>query len=220
MTSKEVKVSSRTQARRRPNRAEKREANRQRILRAARDVFGKQGFHGATIEQIADEAGLSNGAIYYNFSSKGELFLKLLEERQDDRIEHMRATLSPATDGKALDRALVNEARDAIRSLKDSREWRLLVLEFIAYAVRTPNLAPKLKANERKLRDALTELMQQQIDVHGITSTLPAAEFALGVIALAEGLAVQELTDPGAVRDDLLPDLLTLLLPGPSEASS
>ncbi|MFI4991895.1 MAG: TetR family transcriptional regulator C-terminal domain-containing protein [Solirubrobacterales bacterium] len=137
----------------------------------------------------------------------------LLEERQDERIEHMRATVSPATDGQALDRALVHEARDAIRSLKDSREWRLLVLEFIAYAVRTPNLAPKLKANERKLRDALTEVMQQQIDVHGITPSLPPAEFALGVIALAEGLAVQELTDPGTVRDDLLPDLLTLLLP-------
>ncbi len=213
MDAEEVKVSSRTETRRRPNRAEKREANRQRILRAARSVFGKRGFHGATIEEIADEAGLSNGAIYYNFQSKGELFLRLLEERQDERIEHMRRTLSPAIDGQALDRALAEEARDAIRSLKDSREWRLLVLEFIAYAVRTPNLAPKLTANELKLRDALTELMQQQIAAHGITPTLPAAEFALGVIALAEGLAVQELTDPGAVRDDLLPDLLTLLLP-------
>src|SRR5689334_17301478 len=102
----------------RPNRAAKREANRTRILRAARKVFGKRGFHAATIEEIADEAGLSNGAIYYNFASKGDLFFALLEQRQDERIEHMRRTLGSTTAADATDFALGEEARDAIRSLK------------------------------------------------------------------------------------------------------
>src|SRR5215213_10240123 len=92
--------------RRRPNRVEKREANRTRILQAARTVFGARGFHAATIEEIAEEAGLSNGAIYYNFESKGELFFALLEERLDERIRHIRRTLTQAPGAGARDLAL------------------------------------------------------------------------------------------------------------------
>ena len=46
------------------NRAEKREANRGRILEASRAVFIDRGFQAATIDEIAEHAGLSNGAIY------------------------------------------------------------------------------------------------------------------------------------------------------------
>src|SRR3954447_5597481 len=136
----------------RPNRAEKREANRQRILRAERSVFGARGFHAATIEDIADEAGLSNGAIYYNFDSKEELFFALLDERLGERLEHLRATLSGPVD--AAD-ALPAEARDVTRSFKESREWRLLLLEFTAYAARSPRFAQRLRDHNRKLHGAI-----------------------------------------------------------------
>ncbi len=69
--------------------------------------------------------GLSNGAIYYNFGSKEELFLALLDARLDERLEHTRQTLD-------------QEARDITRSFKESREWRLLLVEFVAYAARNP----------------------------------------------------------------------------------
>src|SRR6266508_6818251 len=96
--------------RRRPNRAEKREANRARILRAARTVFGARGFHAATIEEIAEEAGLSNGAIYYNFDSKGDLFLELLDERMEERVRHMRRTLTGKVKADGRDVGLDQEA--------------------------------------------------------------------------------------------------------------
>ena len=56
--------------RRRLTREDKRRANQGRILQAARKVFAQHGYHGATIGEIADEAGLSNGAVYYNFANK------------------------------------------------------------------------------------------------------------------------------------------------------
>ena len=107
MTSR-THASTRQTKPRRLNRAEKREANRERILRAARTVFGKRGFHAATIEEIADEAGLSNGAIYYNFANKGDLFFELLDERQNERIRHMRRTLTRSSAPDASDRALAD----------------------------------------------------------------------------------------------------------------
>jgi AcrR family transcriptional regulator len=211
-------VTPRTQ-RRRPNRAQKREANRARILQAARDVFGARGFHAATIEEIADAAGLSNGAIYYNFDSKGDLFFALLEERLDERIEHMRRTLGSAPPSVALDA----EARDATRSLKESGEWRLLLLEFIVYAARTPAFAERLRAHKRRLRAALTELLDQRLGEAGVDAPLPTEQIALAMIGLTNGLAIEELADPGAVADELLGETLRAMLPPaarPRSASS
>lgn len=206
-------MTPRTQAKPgRLNRAQKREANRARILQAARTVFGARGFHGATIEEIAEEAGLSNGAIYYNFQSKGDLFFALLEERLDERIAHVRTTLTSDTPADPRDRALDEEARDATRSLKESREFRLLVLEFTAHAARTPSLQPKLQAHQRRLRTALAELLEYRLAQRGVAPPIPVDDLALAVTGLAQGLAVEELADPGSVSDDLLGDLLARLI--------
>jgi AcrR family transcriptional regulator len=199
-----------TQTARRPTRAQKREANRERILRAARTVFGGRGYHAATIEEIADEAGLSNGAIYYNFANKEDLFLALLDERLDERLEHVRRTLTAEpTDG---DGAVGKEARDVTRSFKESREWRLLLLEFVVYAARNPGFAKKFKAHKRRLRAALADSLDAHLRARGITAPIPTDQLALALTGLSNGLAVEELADPGAVGDELLGDVLTLLV--------
>jgi AcrR family transcriptional regulator len=206
-------VTPRTQAKaHRLNRAEKRDANRARILRAARAVFGARGFHGATIEEIADEAGLSNGAIYYNFDSKGDLFLELLEERMEERVAHMRRTVTAGARSGGRDLGLDEEARDATRSLKEGREWRLLLFEFVAHAARSPSLRPKLRAHKRKYRAAMGEVLEQRLAARGAAGSIPGEQLALVATALANGLALEELSDPGAVPDELLGDLLALLL--------
>ena len=54
---------------------------RSEILKAARYVFGKQGFSEATVDMIAEQAGIAKGTIYLYFRKKEELFLQALEER-------------------------------------------------------------------------------------------------------------------------------------------
>jgi AcrR family transcriptional regulator len=211
-------VIDRTPARRRPNRAQKREANRERILGAARDVFGARGYHSATIEEIADDAGLSNGAIYYNFGSKEELFLALLDARLDERLEHTRQTLAAGASATG-ERELEEEARDITRSFKESREWRLLLLEFVAYAARNPAFADRFKDHKRRLRAAVAEILELHLSAHGITRPMPIDQLAMVVSGLANGLAVEELSDPGSVSDELLTDVLTLLVSQRAPAS-
>jgi AcrR family transcriptional regulator len=205
-------VSDRTPTRRRPTREQKREANRERILRAARTVFGARGYHSATIEEIADEAELSNGAIYYNFGSKEELFLALLDERLDERLEHTRQTIAAGASATG-ERSLDQEARDITRSFKESREWRLLLLEFVAYAARNPAFAARFKDHKRRLRAALAEILEQHLNARGITPRMPIDQLAMILTGLANGLAVEELSDPGSVSDQLLGDALALLVP-------
>ena len=55
--------------RKRRTQAERREATREEVLSAAGRVFAKRGFHATSLEAIADEAGLSRGAVYYNIDT-------------------------------------------------------------------------------------------------------------------------------------------------------
>jgi AcrR family transcriptional regulator len=48
------------------------------LLEVAGEVFSLHGFHDASVEEVAEEAGFSKGAVYYNFANKEELFLVLL----------------------------------------------------------------------------------------------------------------------------------------------
>jgi len=68
-------------------RAEQAGRNRVLVLDAARRVFLARGYHNATLEQIADEAGFSKGVVYSQFASKADLFLALLDARIAERAE-------------------------------------------------------------------------------------------------------------------------------------
>ncbi len=71
-------------------RAEAQAQTRRRLLDGAAVVFARRGFHGASLEEVADEAGYSKGAVYSNFVSKEELFLAVLAARFHDRTELYR----------------------------------------------------------------------------------------------------------------------------------
>src|SRR5258706_6443215 len=59
------------------SRQQSRLQTRERLLEAATLVFSRRGFDAASVEEIAEEAGYSKGAVYSNFASKEELFLTL-----------------------------------------------------------------------------------------------------------------------------------------------
>src|ERR1700712_3761349 len=72
---------------RRLTRGQSRANTRERLLAGARVVFARSGFHGASVEEIASEAGFSTGALYSNFEGKEDLFLVLMEREIE---EHTR----------------------------------------------------------------------------------------------------------------------------------
>src|SRR5579884_1782379 len=67
-------------------RQEQRELTRSRLLQAAEIVFADRGFHGASVDAIAREAGVTTGALYSNFSGKEDLFLTLFEQTIDGDV--------------------------------------------------------------------------------------------------------------------------------------
>lgn len=76
-------IEDRADAERLARREREKLARREEILEAARRVFAAQGFHAATLEEIAAEAKYSKGALYGYFEGKEDLYASLLEEEFD-----------------------------------------------------------------------------------------------------------------------------------------
>src|SRR6266568_7816194 len=118
------------------SRAERTEHNRSLVLAAAWRVFLARGFHGATLEQIAEEAGFSKGVVYSQFDSKADLFLELLAARIAERAEQHERLALELGDARLVQ--AVAEQTDSIHQAEP--QWSLLVIEFRAHAARVPEL--------------------------------------------------------------------------------
>jgi AcrR family transcriptional regulator len=195
----------------RQTRQDKRQANRVRILQAARTVFAQRGYHGATIEAIATEAGLSNGAVYYNFASKEDLFFGLLDQWRTELLNDLGGVL-PGPAGAGPGQSFQQELSHVIGTLKRRREWRLLLFEFVTYAARNPAFRARFVDGRRKFKDALASALAERIAAHSLQPVAPPGQLVVLVTALVNGLAVEELTEPDEAIGDLLAAALMALM--------
>src|SRR2546428_11815610 len=81
-----------------PIREEHRALTRARVLEAAARVFARRGFHGASVQDIAREAGATTGAIYSNFAGKEDLYLAAFEEHVATQIRDYSETFARGRD--------------------------------------------------------------------------------------------------------------------------
>jgi len=88
---------SSTTRRRRAVSAEDKSQRRDEIMAAAKEVFARKGFHDTTIADIAKQAGLAYGSVYWYFDSKDELFHALMEVEEGALRRHIAAALAPAS---------------------------------------------------------------------------------------------------------------------------
>lgn len=196
-------------ATRRLTREEKKAQTREEILTAAAAVFPRRGFHRTSVDQVAEHAGLSIGAVYSNFTGKAELFLALYQRQMDRWVAELPRAL--AVGGSANDRI---RAADTYWSgfLQDERDWFLVHMEFWAYVVREPELLEQYALQFRRLRQALSTVLTQTADELRIILPLPADDLAAALLALTRGLLIETLPDPTVIRQDLFSTLLDRLL--------
>jgi len=83
-------------------RAEKKQASRQKILESAREVFFRDGFMAANLDEVAQKAGVAKGTLYRYFESKAELYVEVLAHNGEIFKQRMHETA--AGPGSAADR--------------------------------------------------------------------------------------------------------------------
>jgi AcrR family transcriptional regulator len=200
------------QAARRLTRAEQQAHTRTRLIEAAAKVFAQRGFQAASVEEIAEEAGYSHGAVYSNFDGKGELFLAVFEEYMAERVGELADTQAAVPEDAALEvraRALADQWMDR---LARDRESLALHVEFIAHADRDPELAKRFASRSAAMRQALSSYIVQYQQEAGVELAMAADDLALVLRALGIGLAIEWLVSPDAVRHDLYGDFVELLV--------
>jgi AcrR family transcriptional regulator len=184
---------------------------RERLLLAARRVFARRGFHGASVEEIASEAGFSTGALYSNFDGKEDLFLVLMEREID---EHAREIADAVNERASVSERARGGAQQWMTMIDREPEVLLLFMEFWAYGVRDAAVRPKVAARFAQVRELLTKLIVEGVREFDLELDIPAEQLAVAIDALADGIARQKLADPQAVPDDLMGRVLSLLLAG------
>lgn len=188
--------------------------NRQTILEAALEVFSQHGFRGATLDQIAEVAGLSKPNLLYYFASKEAIHVTLLSRLMDDWLDPLRK-LDPAGDPVAEVMAYVHRKLDLSRDFP--RESRLFANEILQGA-------PRMRA---LLESGLKDLVGEKAAViarwqaEGRIADLPPHHLIFSIWALTQHYAdfdaqvravLGEGHDPYAEADRFLDTLFRKLL--------
>ncbi len=195
----------------RMSRAERQDQTRALLLAAAERVFTRQGFHETSVDQIAEEAGFSKGAVYSNFDGKDELFLGVLERRWDSRAIGVEQRIDPT-------KPVADQARDAGDAfndvLRDDPDWSLLLLEFAAHAARHPEVRDRFAARNRHVRQAMADLIESHLDALGLVSPVSTDQLAMILHALGTGIILEQMSDPDGVDTETFGTALSLMFAG------
>jgi AcrR family transcriptional regulator len=196
----------------RPTRAERQAQTRSQLIDAAARVFARRGFQAASVEEIAEEAGYSHGAVYSNFEGKADLFLAVFEDYMAERVRELAQTQAALADDASLEvraRALADQWMDR---LARDRESFALHMEFLAHAGRDPQLAWRFGTRSSAMREAVARYISHYQQEASLEPAMPADDLALILRALGIGLAIESLVSPDAVRHDLYGDFVELLV--------
>ncbi len=163
---------------------------RHQILTAAATCFNARGFHGASMVELAREAGMSVGHIYHYFENK-EAIIEAIVDRDLERFMAVLDRLSNTDD-------VANELVAVLReSLSDgcSRKRILLRLEVLAEASRSPRVAVKVRDADAMSRARYLEVLRSQRELAALSEPELAAR-ADTMAALFEGLTLRALRNP------------------------
>ena len=162
---------------RRLSREEARQRTRQAILQTSRELFAEQGYRGASLEEIAETAGYSKGAVYSNWPSKEALFLELLDRERT-------GTDLGTPDGVEI----------------SPTGWALATLDFFLEAVHNPQTRAALA---ERYQQARSEVGASMGGGRPDPSFATWEELAAVAMALGSGFIIQTTIEPESIDQTL-----------------
>lgn len=145
--------------------------NRRRILEAALDVFSQEGFRGATLDQIAERAGMSKPNVLYYFNSKDAIHVILLNALMAQWLAPL-AALDEGDGSDAPLEALMAYVRRKLEMSYDlPRESRLFAGEVLRGA---PRIGPDLETGLKPLFEEKCALIRRWSEAGRIAPVDPA----------------------------------------------
>ena len=182
-----------TTATRRLTRAESQERTRTLIVEAATRLFLEQGFRVTSLEQIAEAAGFTRGAVYSNFAGKtamGIAVIDALYEREERRLREALEEI-PNDDVAAGFTAL---AEWADKTLGDPA-WTRLEIEVAASSAHDEAQRAATAARYARMRASAAEFAEERF---GDALPLDRDVLAVAIIGLGLGIGLQRSAEPAS----------------------
>ena len=192
-------------------REESKARTRSRLMAAAGKVFARRGLEGATVDEVAGEAGYTKGAFYANFDSKEALFLAMLDERFAQRLAEIDRVLGS---GASVTEQARMAGQEFSEQLAGDPEWSRLFFEFSARALRDERFRAELVARQRALRERIADGFREHAEAIGAEPPLPAEQVAAMTYAMADGFALARLLEPEGVPYDMFATMLAVFFTG------
>jgi AcrR family transcriptional regulator len=173
--------------------ARRRELTRSTLIAAAAEVFARKGFEGASLEEIADTAGFTRGAIYKTFGNKAELFFAVSDQDFATKLQAFSDKIAESGDALAEPAALAAMWRESIAG--DQADLALN-MEVRLYAMRNPDVTARFAEHQRATRRALTQFIVDTTERMGFAPNLAPATLAGILEAASWGISESTAVDP------------------------
>jgi AcrR family transcriptional regulator len=192
------------------SRLERREKTRQDLLNAAETCFVTRGFHATSVDEVAERAGYTKGAVYSNFASKEDLFFGVYQRR----VDHVLNEVVPGLRQAGPERGFDWLATGTIQRRDSDDGWLAVFFEFWAHVLRHPELRARFAATHTRFLEPLTDGVRQLAAERGraLPSDVTPLHVALCWNAMEVGLGLERLTQPQDVDVELARRMGSLLL--------
>lgn len=191
------------------SRAEAKARTREELLKAARVVFARYGYHGTSLDMVAEAAGYTKGAVYANFSGKEDLYLALLDNNistGDSELEEL------ITSGVSFGTVSAEITENFYTELEDDRDWAALTVEFFAHAMRNETIRTKLTERIRLAQDYYTSCLEKRIAATGAELPMSVEQTATTLFVFSNALTLLALLDPQPELPGISARMLKMLL--------
>lgn len=165
------------------------EHTRSLLLDAAEEVFAEKGFTTATLDDIAQAAGYTKGAIYKHFSAKEELFLAVSDRYWRRYFDNFAEVMSNASRVGPQELDEIAE-RWAQLSRDRGAEHAALGHEFTLYLLRNPDARERVAAKRAEVVAALAEFIVAGIERLGATLLIPPLTLAQALVATSDSVVL------------------------------
>ena len=183
---------------------DKRARTRARLVQAAAQVIGEKGFERTSLEDVAQRAGMTRGAIYGNFGNRDELFLAVLEARWEPVAPAFRPGASYAEQTRILAEAVV-------AALPTRRAAAIGAASFQLYALTHEGMRERIAAMNAEIYRRSAEALLAAIPESDLP--MPAATLVRVLHSLIEGLVLLNALTPELVTEEVIYAAFAALAP-------
>jgi AcrR family transcriptional regulator len=163
-----------------------REQSTSKIKAAALHLVATKGYSNTSLEEIANTAGFTKGAVYYHFKSKKRLILEILHDIEFRSIELLIQELSVA-DGSAKDLLIRFVNFQADWAAKHPDDIGVLIMMSIGFTHLDADIHRKIEGSYEKLTSLLTEIISKGVRNGELSSDINIENTVTSLIAIRDG---------------------------------